>query len=60
MFGATSIVKNSDKENYAYSGYGIAFDGKGEWSFDNDISRNVVIFGVGCQLSNTIWSWKHI
>ena len=54
MFGATSIVKNSDKENYAYRGYGIAFDG------DKDISRNVVIFGVGCQLSNTIWSWKHI
>ena len=36
LFGATNIVKNSDKEKYVYSGYGIAFDGKGEWSFDND------------------------
>ena len=30
LFGATSIVKNSDKEKYVYSGYGVAFDGKGE------------------------------
>ena len=29
-----------------YSGYGITFDGKGEWSFDNDTARNAVIFGV--------------
>ena len=46
MFGATNIVKNSDKERYVYSGYGIAFDGKGEWSFDNDCARNVIISGV--------------
>ena len=30
LFCVTSIVKNSDKENYVYSGYGITFDGKGE------------------------------
>ena len=29
-----------------YSGYGIAFDGKGEWSFGNDYARNLIIFGV--------------
>ena len=29
-----------------YSGYQIAFDGKGEWSFDNDTARNVLIFIV--------------
>ena len=28
MFGATNIVKNSNKEKYVYTGYGIAFDGK--------------------------------
>ena len=27
-------------------GYGIAVDGKGEWSFGNDYAKNVVIFGV--------------
>ena len=33
LFGATNIIKNSDKEKYVYRGDGIAFDGKGEWSF---------------------------
>ena len=46
LFGATNIMKNSDKEMYVYSGYGIAFDGKGEWSFGNYYARNDVIFGV--------------
>ena len=41
-----SIVKNSDKEKYVYSGFGIVFDGKIEWSFDNGTGRNVIIFGV--------------
>ena len=43
LFGATSLVKNSDKEKFVFSGFGIAFDGKGKWSFDNDTARNVVI-----------------
>ena len=29
-----------------YSGYGVAFDGAGSWSFSNDIARNVLTFGV--------------
>ena len=29
-----------------YSGYGIAFDRKIEWNFDNDFAKNIVIFGV--------------
>ena len=29
-----------------YRGYGLAFDGNGEWSFDNDFARNNIIFGV--------------
>ena len=29
LFGATNIVKNRDKENYVYSGYGITFDSAG-------------------------------
>ena len=45
LFG-TIIVKNSDKEKYVYSGYGITFDSTGLWSFNNDIARNVIIFGV--------------
>ena len=46
MFGATNIVKNSDKEKYVYSGYGIAFDGKCVRSFGNDSAKIVIIFGV--------------
>ena len=29
-----------------YSGYGIAFDGKDSWSFNDGTARNVVIFEV--------------
>ena len=47
LFGATNIREDSDKSKYEYSGYGIAFDGKGEWDFVNDSARNVIIFGVG-------------
>ena len=46
LFGATSIVKNSDKENYVCCGYGITFNSRDCWSFDNDNARNVIIFGV--------------
>ena len=46
LFGATNIVKNSDKEKYVYSGYRITFDSVGLWSFDNDIARNVISFSV--------------
>ena len=54
MFGATTITKINDKENYVYSGYGIAFDGKGFWSFGNGYARNVVIFGVDTSSSSHI------
>ena len=46
MFGATNTIKYSDKEKDLYSCCGLAFDGKGEWSFGNDYARNVLIFGV--------------
>ena len=46
LFGATSIVKNGDKEKYMYSGYRITFNSTGSWSFDNDYARNAKIFGV--------------
>ena len=46
MFRATNIVKNNDRKKYVYSSYGITFDGKGEWSFGNDFTRNVIILGV--------------
>ena len=43
MIRATSNVKKT-KEKYVHSGYGIVFDGKGEWSFKNGTTKNVLIF----------------
>ena len=46
LFRATRTLKNSDKEKYVYSGYGITFDSAGWWSFDNGNAGNVIIFGI--------------
>ena len=46
LLGATSKVKNSDKEKYVYSSYGLTIDSAGSRSFDNGTARNVIIFGV--------------
>ena len=39
-------MKNSDKEKYVNSGYGIRFDSGDFWSFHNENARNFIIFGV--------------
>ena len=48
LFGLADTVKDSNKEKYVCSDYGIAFDGwsGSEWSFGNDYPRNVIVFGV--------------
>ena len=52
LSGAANIVKNSDKEKYLYSGYGLSFDSAGSWSFGNEFARNsLVIFGLDNSLS---------
>ena len=33
LFGAVTLTKNSDIENYKYSGYGIGFDRRSSFSF---------------------------
>ena len=45
LFGAVSLTKNVDIDQYNYSGYGIGFDRKGEFSFGNGFGRNCIIFG---------------
>ena len=47
MFGASGIVRNSDKEKWLHSGYGTTFDGADSWNFDNDFDRDDVIFSIG-------------
>ena len=33
LFGAVSLTKNADVRKYKYSGYGLAFDRRGSFSF---------------------------
>ena len=47
MFGATHTVKDNNKSKYVHSGYGKAFDEKGERDFGNGSARNVLIVAVG-------------
>ena len=46
LFGTVKLTKNADKSKFTYNGRGIAFDGKGSWSFSNGFARNVTIFVV--------------
>ena len=46
MFGAVSLTNHADIEHYKYSGYGIGFDRKGEFSFgSNGFGRDVINLG---------------
>ena len=41
------IERNKERrEKYVYSGYRTTIDSAGSWSFDNDFSRNAIIFGA--------------
>ena len=46
LFGAVSLTKHVDINQDKYSGYGIGFDRKGEFSFGNGFGRGCIIFGV--------------
>ena len=59
MFGATNIVKNSDKEKWVYSGYRIGFDGAGSCTFGNEFARKVAVFGVGYSSSSHLDNRKN-
>ena len=46
ILGAVKITKDVTTSHYKYSGYGICFDGEGNFSFRNSSSaKNVIIFG---------------
>ena len=46
LFGATNIVKNSNKAKWVYSRNGITFDSASSWSLGNDYARNLIIFRI--------------
>ena len=52
LFGAVSLAKHVDIAQYKYSGYGIGFNRKGEFSFGNISGRNCII--LGAYVSNSV------
>ena len=40
LFGAVSLTKNADIDQYKCSGYGIGFDRHGEFRFGNGLGKN--------------------
>ena len=58
LFGAVSLTKNPDIDQYKYSGYGIGFDRHGEFSFGNGYGKNCVIFGADLSSSSMHANYK--
>ena len=52
LFGAVSLTKNADIDQCKYSGYGIGFDRKEEFSFGKGFGRNYIILGAGMSSSS--------
>ena len=47
LFGAVTLPKNADIENYGYSGFGIGFDRRSSFAFPGGgFGQNVLIFGA--------------
>ena len=46
LFGAVSLTKNADIDQYKYFGYGIGFFRHGEFSCGNGLGRSCIIFGA--------------
>ena len=44
LFGTVKLVRNRVKSKFTYNVREIAFDGKGLWSFGNELARDVVVF----------------
>ena len=40
------LIRNAIQSKFIYEGRGIAFDAEFSWSFGNDVTRNVIIYGV--------------
>ena len=52
LFGAVTLTKKADIEKYKYSGYGIGFDRRSNFSFPSGgFGQNVLIFGADMSTS---------
>ena len=59
LFGATNIVKKSDKDKWVFSRFGIAFDGGDSWSFGDGTAKNVIMFDVDISSSSYVDNRKN-
>ena len=47
LFGSVKLSKNADLDIYKYSGYGIGFDSRSQFSFaDARMGKNIIYFGT--------------
>ena len=47
MCGSVKLTQNAELDKYKYSGYGIGFDSRSEFSLpDGSVGKNVIIFGA--------------
>ena len=47
LIGGVKLAKNADPDKYVYSGCGIGFDWRSEFSLpDCTVGKNVIIFGA--------------
>ena len=53
LFGAVTLTKDADIDQYKYSGYGTGFDRNAEFSFDNGLGKNCIIFGANVSSSSS-------
>ena len=61
LYGAVTLTKNADIENYRYSGCGIGFDRRSSFSFPSGgFGQNVLIFGADMSTSIYIDNKKDI
>ena len=61
LFGGVKLAKNADPEKYVYSGCGIQFDLRSEFSLpDGSVGKNVIIFGADINSSVHIDDKKDI
>ena len=52
LFGAVTLTKNTDIDKYKYSGYGIGFDRRSNFSFSSGgFGQNIIILGVNMSSS---------
>ena len=55
MFVAVRLTKNADIDKYNYSGYGIGFDRRGNFSVPGGgFGQNVIIFGAHMSYSDIL------